>query len=95
MEITDEIIKKTAYLARIEIQERELELLKSDLQKMINWVDKLQEVDTEGVEPLTHMTTEINRFREDTSANTISREQGLKNAPKHDATYFRVPKVIK
>lgn len=95
MKITKEIVQKTAHLARLKFNPEDEESIQKDLQKMIDWVDKLQEVDTKGVEPLTHMSTEINQFREDQSKNTISREQGLKNAPKHDSEYFRVPKVIK
>lgn len=95
MKITKEIIEKTAYLARLKFDSNEEESIKKDLQEMINWVDKLQEVDTEGVEPLTHMTVELNSLREDKAEHSISREDALQNGPKHDSKYFRVPKVIK
>ena len=95
MKITEEIVQKTAHLARLKFQPEDEKGITKDLQKMIDWVDKLQEVDTEGIEPLTHMTSELDRFRNDEANNQLSQEQGLKNAPKHDSTYFRVPKVIK
>jgi len=95
MKITKEIIEKTAHLARLKFDPSEEVSIEEDLQKMINWLDKLQEVDTEGIEPLTHMTAELNSLREDKAEDTISRQDALQNAPKHDSKYFRVPKVIK
>jgi len=65
-----------------------------DLNKILNWVDQLRELDTESVEPLIHMSEEVNVLREDEVRNTISHEQALLNAPKKDSDYFRVPKVL-
>ena len=62
--------------------------------KIITWVEKLNEVDTHGVEPLTTMSHEINALREDEVKNHLNHEQALESAPKRDADYFRVPKVI-
>lgn len=95
MKITKEIVEKTAHLARLQFDETEGEQITKDLQKMIDWVDKLKEVDTTGVTPLTHPSEEIDQFREDEKQLSINRNDGLKNAPKHDSVYFRVPKVIK
>lgn len=95
MKITKEIVQKTAHLARLKLEPETEASMTGDLQKMVDWVDKLKELDTEGIEPLTHMTSEMNHFREDSASNELSKEQGLKNAPKHDSNYFRVPKVIK
>lgn len=94
MKITKEIVQKTAHLARLEFDEKGEEQMIEDLQKMVDWVDKLKEVDTEGIEPLTGMSMEKDAFREDQVSGHISREQALKNAPQHDSEYFRVPKVI-
>jgi aspartyl-tRNA(Asn)/glutamyl-tRNA(Gln) amidotransferase subunit C len=58
-------------------------------------VEQLQEVDTEGVEPLTNMSHEVNVFREDVAGEHLDHERALKNAPDHDEDYFRVPKVLK
>jgi aspartyl-tRNA(Asn)/glutamyl-tRNA(Gln) amidotransferase subunit C len=62
---------------------------------MIGFVDKLKELDTTGVEPLLHMSTNTNILREDIPGNMISRNEALQNAPLHDGEYFKVPKVIK
>ncbi len=95
MKITDELLHKMAHLAKLEIPENEREALKKDFQKMLNFVDKLQEVDTRGVEPLIHITQEKNRLRKDEAILKLEREQVLKNAPDQDGQYFRVPKVVK
>lgn len=95
MKITKEIVQKTAHLAKLSFDEKGEEQMLQDLQNMVDWVDKLKEVDTDGIEPLTGMSMEKNAFREDKSDNHLSRERSLKNAPKHDSEYFRVPKVIK
>jgi len=57
-------------------------------------MQKLQEVDTENVEPLIFMTKEVNHLREDIAERTVSQDQALKNAPKKDSDYFRIPKVL-
>lgn len=62
---------------------------------MIAFVEKLNELDISGVDPLLHMTDEVNVLREDEVKGSVSREEALKNAPDHDGIYFKVPKVIK
>ena len=62
---------------------------------MIAFVEKLNELDTTGVEPLLHMSDEANVLREDEVKGSISREEALKNAPEHDEQFFKVPKVIR
>ena len=61
---------------------------------MIAFVEKLNELDTKGVQPLLHMTNEINSLRKDEVKGSISREEALANAPLHDGEFFKVPKVI-
>lgn len=95
MKITEEIVKKTAHLARLAFTPEEEKTIAEDLQKMVDWVDKLKEVDTEGIEPLTNMSMEINQFREDKVGEHLPTANALKNAPKKDSSFFRVPKVIK
>jgi aspartyl-tRNA(Asn)/glutamyl-tRNA(Gln) amidotransferase subunit C len=95
MEVNDDLINNLAQLARLEFNDAEREEIKSDLQKMIAFIDKLNELDTTGVEPLLHMSENINVLREDEVKGTISREEALKNAPLHDEQFFKVPKVIK
>ena len=95
MKVDDDLIDKLAQLARLEFNATEREEIKIDLQKMIQFIDKLNELDTTGVEPLLHMSNNVNILREDTVKGSILREQALKNAPVHDAQFFKVPKVIK
>ncbi len=73
----------------------EREQIKIDLEQMIGFVDKLQELDTTGVEPLIHMNSHAGQLREDVPGNMLSREEVFLNAPNHDGRYFIVPKVIK
>jgi aspartyl-tRNA(Asn)/glutamyl-tRNA(Gln) amidotransferase subunit C len=87
-------IRKLAHLARLEFNEEKEQEVLGDLNKILNWVDKLRELDTENIEPLTHMTAEVNVMREDAAKNTITHEEALLNAPKKDSDYFRVPKVL-
>lgn len=94
MKITKEIVRKTAHLARLSFNENEEKKMENDLQKMVDWVDKLNEVDTEAIEPLTGISLEKNAFREDKVGKHLSRANAMKNAPKHDSEFFRVPKVI-
>lgn len=94
MKIDHEALLKIAHLARLEVKpEEEAELLAS-MESVLTWMEQLDEVDTEGVEPLTHMSEEVNNWRNDVAQNTLSREKGLENAPSQDGTYIKVPKVI-
>ncbi len=95
MEVNDTLVDKLANLARLQFDDIEKAGIKNDLQKMIQFVEKLNELDTTGVEPLLHMSCNINVLREDEVKGSISREEGLKNAPLHDEQFFKVPKVIK
>jgi aspartyl-tRNA(Asn)/glutamyl-tRNA(Gln) amidotransferase subunit C len=95
MEVNDALVDKLAHLARLKFEASEKEEIKNDLQKMIAFVEKLNELDTAGVEPLLHMTDETNVLREDEVKGSVSREEALKNAPLHDGQFFKVPKVIK
>ena len=87
-------IRKLAHLARLEFSEDKEQVMLTDLNKILNWVDQLRELDTENVEPLIHMSTEVNVMREDIAVNTVLHDEALKNAPKKDSDYFRVPKVM-
>ena len=95
MEVNDTLVDKLANLARLQFNDIEKAGIKNDLQKMIQFVEKLNELDTTGVEPLLHMSDNVNMLREDEVKGNISREEGLKNAPLHDQQFFKVPKVIK
>jgi len=94
MKIDKETLQKIAHLARLEFDEKNSEAMMQDMTNMVNFVEKLNEVDTTGVEPLTTMSHEINALREDEVKPHLPHEEALKNAPKKDADYFRVPKVL-
>jgi aspartyl-tRNA(Asn)/glutamyl-tRNA(Gln) amidotransferase subunit C len=95
MEVNDALIDNLSDLARLEFNAAEKEEIKKDLQRMIHFVEKLGELDTTGVEPLLHMSPEVNVLREDRLRGSVSREEALANAPATDGTYFKVPKVIR
>ena len=95
MEVNDALVDKLANLARLRFDTVEKEAIKNDLQKMISFVEKLNELDTTGVKPLLHMSDQVNVLRADVVSGSITREEGLKNAAMHDEQFFKVPKVIK
>jgi aspartyl-tRNA(Asn)/glutamyl-tRNA(Gln) amidotransferase subunit C len=95
MEVNDAMVDKLAHLSRLQFNENEKAEIKNDLQRMIAFVEKLNELNLDGVEPLLHMSSEVNVLREDEVKGSISREDALKNAPLHDEQFFKVPKVIK
>lgn len=95
MEVNDALIKKLAHLSRLEFAEKEIQEIKGDLEKMIGFFDKLNELDTTGVEPLMHMSQNENVFREDEVSGSITSEEVFRNAPLHDGEFFKVPKVIR
>jgi aspartyl-tRNA(Asn)/glutamyl-tRNA(Gln) amidotransferase subunit C len=95
MEVNDSLIDNLAKLAHLSFNEQEKKEIRADLQEMITFIEKLNEVNTEGVAPLLHMSNNVNVLREDVVEGSITREEGLKNAPDTDGTFFRVPKVIK
>jgi aspartyl-tRNA(Asn)/glutamyl-tRNA(Gln) amidotransferase subunit C len=95
MEVNDALVDKLAHLARLKFDDAEKQEIKTDLQRMIVFVEKLNELDLEGVEPLLHMSDEVNVLREDEVKGSVSRSEALKNAPMHDEQFFKVPKVIK
>jgi len=95
MKITNKLIQDIAALAKLEFDERSAEQMKADLEKIIGFVDKLSEIDTEGVEPLIYLSEEVNVLREDEIKAVVSQVEALKNAPEKDSDYFKVPTVLK
>jgi aspartyl-tRNA(Asn)/glutamyl-tRNA(Gln) amidotransferase subunit C len=94
MEINEAMVDKLATLSRLKFNDEEKVELRKDLQNMLEFVNKLQELDTSGVEPLLHISSGLNVFREDEVQQEISREEALSNATIKDDQYFKVPKVI-
>jgi aspartyl-tRNA(Asn)/glutamyl-tRNA(Gln) amidotransferase subunit C len=95
MEVNDALVQQLANLARLEFSEQERVGIQHDLQRMITFVEKLNELDTANVKPLLFLTENYNVFREDKVVPSITREEGLQNAPSANDQYFKVPKVIK
>jgi aspartyl-tRNA(Asn)/glutamyl-tRNA(Gln) amidotransferase subunit C len=95
MEVNDAMVEKLAHLSRLRFDEAEKAEIRKDLQQMIGFVEKLNELDLDGVPPLLFMSEEVNVLREDEVKGSISRAEALKNAPLHDEQFFKVPKVIK
>ena len=94
MKINRELLDKIAHLSRLEFDEKDAEKMMQDMTEIVDWVEKLKEVNTDGVEPLTTMSHEVNTLREDEVKEHLSHERALRHAPKKDDDYFRVPKVL-
>jgi len=95
MEVSDTMIDNLAHLARLRFNEDEKTSIKTDLQKMIAFVEQLKGIDTTGVDPLLHMSDTVNVLRDDVIEGSVSRADALLNAPLKDEQFFKVPKVIK
>ena len=92
--ITDETIEYVGILAKLKLSGEEKEQAKEDMQKMLNYIDKLDELDTTGVEPMSHVFPIHNVFREDVVTNGDDREQLLANAPEEKDGQYQVPKTV-
>jgi len=95
MKVNNKLIQDLSRLAKLKFDEKSAEKMKEDLDKIIGFVDKLSEIDTEGVKPLIYLSDEVNVLRTDKIANEVSQENALKNAPQKDSDYFKVPTVLK
>lgn len=95
MSVTKDEVKHIAKLAKLEFNDEEINRYTDDLNEILGYVDKLNELDTENVEPLSHPIEGSNVFREDKLRKSVDTEEALKNAPESTSEYFRVPKVIK
>lgn len=94
MSVTRKEVEHIAELARLELTESELEEYTVQLNQILEYVEKLNELDTENVQPLSHPVEAVNIFRDDVLKPSIDREGVLKNAPSKDEDFFMVPKVI-
>ena len=95
MKIDNELVDKLAELSKLEFDEQAKKDLQKDLQKILDMVERLKEVNVDGVEPLIYMTDEKNVLRKDVVKDTVSKDDALSNAPQRDSDYFKVPKVLK
>ena len=95
MKIDNALVERLAELSKLEFDEASKEKIKSDLQGIFTLMDKLNEINVDGVEPLIYMSDETNVLRMDEVKGQVTREEALLNAPQHDSDFFKVPKVIK
>lgn len=93
MKITDELVDRVSNLAKLEFKGKARTKIKEDLYNILQLCEKLNRVDTGGVEPLIYLNDE-DPLREDKPGKEVSREEALKNAPSKDSDYFKVPRVI-
>lgn len=94
MAVSKKDVEYIANLARLKLHEDEEERLVKDMNQILEYIELLNEVDTEQVAPLEHVTELTTRFRKDVALTPLDHELALKNAPDADSDYFRVPKVI-
>ena len=94
MEVELSLVDKLATLAKLRFEPAEKEAIRTDLEKILGFMEKLNELDTTGVEPLVYISDAETVLREDNIVQTITRQEALQNAPAQDGTYFKVPKVI-
>lgn len=94
MTIDKQTVEKVASLARIKVAEKEVATLVGEMNKILTFMEKLNELDTSQVEPLIYMNKEVNVWREDKVKQEISVKDGLKNAAVQNEQYFMVPKII-
>ncbi len=94
MKIDKETVDKISHLARLEFDDTAKAEIINDMNNMLSFVEKLNELDTANIEPLIYMSEEFTLLREDEIIHEITQSEALKNAPQHDSDYFKVPKVI-
>lgn len=93
MDISTKTVEKIAKLGRIRLEEQEIHRMKEDLGQILEWMDKLQELSTDDVEPLVSPSQETNVYREDNARNMFKGTEPFENAPDKVEAYFKVPKV--
>ena len=94
MKVNKEDVVKIAHLARLELKEEKIQEMQDSINKVLDWMEALNAVDTSAVEPLVHMTPALNHFREDQAKGMLERERALTLGPDTNESYFKVPQVI-
>jgi len=87
-------IEKLASLSKLKFTKEELDLISKDMSKMVDFINQLDEINTEGVEPLIHVNEGFNNWREDEIREMLDQKEALSNSPIKDSTYFKLPKVL-
>ena len=94
MKIDKKLISDLAKLAKLDFDDKSSLDMQDDLKKIIGFVDKLSEINTDNIEPLVYLSEELNVMRDDMKFQNLSQENALKNAPKKDSDYILVPKIL-
>jgi aspartyl-tRNA(Asn)/glutamyl-tRNA(Gln) amidotransferase subunit C len=94
MKVDEAVVTRLADLAKLKFDEESKGKIIEDLNKIFTFIEQLNELDTDGVEPLTYITDEMNVLREDEVKHVITHADALKNVPKKDSDYIKVPKVL-
>ena len=94
MQVDKPLVEHLAHLSRLYVAPEKMDQLVADMQDLVGFVEKLNELDTTGIEPLMHMGNSHNVLRPDIVGGSISREDALRNAPDQNGTFIKVPKVI-
>jgi len=94
MQVTGELIQKLADLSMLEFSGEEKERVREDLQKMISFVEKINELNLDDTAPLLQVGGAGNVMRDDEVRDQLNRDESLRNAPKHDGKFFKVPRVV-
>ena len=94
MKISKSQVDHVAHLARLTLTEEELERMTGQLDNILSYIDKLDELDTSGITPTSHVFSLSNAFRSDTVQESLPRNEALRNAPKQNGEMFQVPRII-
>ncbi len=94
MKVTKDDVVKIAHLARLELKDSQVDDMQDSINKVLDWMEALNAVDTSSVEPLVHMTPALNHFREDQAKAMLDRQKALNLGPNTNESYFKVPQVI-
>lgn len=92
--LTAEQVTKVAALARLKLDDSETDAFADQLSKVLGYIERLEEVDTDGVAPMAHAIEVTNVLRDDEHRDSLPRESALQNAPKTDGKYFIVPQIL-
>ena len=95
MKVTNKLISDLAELAKLKFNKSENEKMKSDFKNMLDFIDKLSEINTKDIEPLIYLSDEINSLREDNISIKLSKEMALKNSTSNNSDYFTIPTILK
>jgi aspartyl-tRNA(Asn)/glutamyl-tRNA(Gln) amidotransferase subunit C len=94
IKIDEQQVRRVALLGRLELSDQEVRQFSTQLSAIVEYIEKLNELDTDGVEPLAHCLPVHNIFREDVPRPSLSNDEALANAPEREGEYFKVPKIL-